>query len=41
MGDVWKALGNKVEEVLNGYTLASLVQMKQEKIQKDSLVYHI
>ncbi len=39
--DVWKALGNKVEEVLNGYTLASLVQMKQEKIQKDSLMYHI
>ncbi len=39
--DIWKALGNKVEEVLNGYTLASLVQMKQEKIQKDSLMYHI
>ena len=39
--DVWKVLGNKIEEVLNGYTLASLVQMKQEKIQKDSIMYHI
>jgi Rrf2 family transcriptional regulator, cysteine metabolism repressor len=39
--DVWKTLGNKIEEVLNGYTVASLLQMQKEKTQKDSLMYYI
>ena len=39
--DVWKTLGSKIEEVLNGYTIATLVQMKQEKIQQDSHMYYI
>jgi Rrf2 family protein len=39
--DVWKTLGNKIEEVLNGYTLASLLHMQREKVQKDSLMYYI
>jgi Rrf2 family transcriptional regulator, cysteine metabolism repressor len=39
--DVWKALGNRIEEVLKGYTLASLLEMQKEKTQKDSLMYYI
>jgi Rrf2 family transcriptional regulator, cysteine metabolism repressor len=39
--DVWKTLGNKIEEVLSSYTLASLVRMKREKAQNSSLMYYI
>lgn len=39
--DIWIMLGNKVEEFLKGHTLASLVQMQNEKNQKSSLMYYI
>lgn len=39
--EVWATLGHKIEEVLSGYTLASLVQMQQLKNQKDSMMYYI
>ena len=39
--DIWKILGSKIEEVLNSYTLSSLVQMQSEKTQQDSHMYHI
>jgi Rrf2 family protein len=39
--DIWMILGNKIEEVLNGYTLSSLVRMQSEKNQKNTPMYHI
>jgi Rrf2 family transcriptional regulator, cysteine metabolism repressor len=39
--DIWKILGNKIEEVLNGYTLSSLVRMQSEKSKTDTPMYYI
>ncbi len=39
--EVWTVLGNKIEEVLNDYTLASLVRMQQLKSLNDPMMYYI
>lgn len=39
--DIWKTLGNKIEEFLNGYTLSTLVRMQSEKNQQDAIMYNI
>ncbi|OPY74501.1 MAG: HTH-type transcriptional regulator CymR [Syntrophorhabdus sp. PtaU1.Bin058] len=39
--DVWKILGKKIEEFLNGYTLSTLVRMQGEKARQDTIMYHI
>lgn len=39
--DVWGELGSKIQEVLSGYTLASLVEIQQVKGRQDSLMYYI
>lgn len=39
--DIWGKLGSKIQEVLSGYTLASLVEMQQLKGRQDSMMYYI
>ncbi len=39
--DVWKMLGAKIEEVLNGVTLAALAAQQKDKVEKDIPMYHI
>jgi Rrf2 family protein len=39
--DIWGRLGSKIQEVLSGYTLASLVEMQQLKGRQDSMMYYI
>jgi Rrf2 family protein len=39
--EIWTTLGSKIEEVLNGYTLASLVRMQQLKSLNDPMMYYI
>jgi len=39
--DIWGTLGSKIQEVLSGYTLASLVEMQQVKGRQDSMMYYI
>jgi Rrf2 family protein len=39
--DIWGKLGSKIQEVLSGYTLASLVEMQQIKGRQDSMMYYI
>jgi len=39
--EVWRVLGSKIEEVLNDYTLASLVRMQQLKSLNDHMMYYI
>jgi Rrf2 family protein len=39
--EVWTVLGSKIEEVLNDYTLASLVRMQQLKSLNDPMMYYI
>lgn len=39
--EIWAVLGNKIGEVLNGYTLASLVRMQQLKTLNDPMMYYI
>lgn len=39
--DIWMILGNKIKELLNGYTLSALVRMQGEKARQDTIMYHI
>ncbi len=39
--DIWETLGSKIQEVLSGCTLASLVEMQQVKGRQDSMMYYI
>lgn len=39
--EIWQLLGNKIQDVLDGYTLASLVEMQRLKDQQDSMMYYI
>lgn len=39
--EIWTLLGDKIEGVLKGYTLASLVRMQQLKTLNDPLMYYI
>ncbi len=39
--EVWTNLGNKMEEAMKGYTLASLVEMQQFKDRQGSTMYYI
>jgi Rrf2 family cysteine metabolism transcriptional repressor len=39
--DVWTVLGNKIEEVLSGYTLADLVRMQEQKSGSEAGMYYI
>jgi len=39
--DIWKMLGNKIEETTNSVTLANLAEQQKEKATKDALMYHI
>jgi Rrf2 family protein len=39
--EIWALLGNKIEEVLSKYTLASLVRMQQLKTLNDPMMYYI
>lgn len=39
--EIWELLGNKIEEVLSEYTLASLVQKQQLKSLNDPMMYYI
>ena len=39
--EIWALLGNKIEEVLSEYTLASLVRMQQLKTLNDPMMYYI
>ncbi len=39
--DVWKMLGNKIQETMKGVTLANLAEKQKEKAAKETLMYHI
>lgn len=39
--EIWTILGNKIEEVLKDYTLASLVRLQQLKSLKNPMMYYI
>jgi DNA-binding IscR family transcriptional regulator len=39
--DIWSLLGSKIEEVLSGFTLAQLVDMQEEKSDRDRSMYYI
>jgi Rrf2 family protein len=39
--EVWSLLGNKIEEVLNCFTLASLAERQTQKTQHNMPMYHI
>lgn len=39
--DIWCKLGAAIQDILNSYTLASLVEMQQLKSQPDSMMYYI
>ncbi len=39
--DIWTLLSNKMDEVLSGFTLADLVRMQNEKLEKQPTMYHI
>ena len=39
--DIWSLLGRKIEEVLSGFTLEQLVDMQEEKSDKDRSMYYI
>ena len=39
--EIWALLGNKIEEILSEYTLASLVRMQQLKTLNDPMMYYI
>jgi Rrf2 family transcriptional regulator, cysteine metabolism repressor len=39
--EVWSLLGNKIEEVLTGYTLATLAERQIQKTQHNMPMYHI
>lgn len=39
--EVWNELGTAVRNVLNGYTIASLVDMQELKRRQDSTMYYI
>ncbi len=39
--DIWQLLGERMQDVLSGYTLASLVEMQRLKDQQDSIMYYI
>lgn len=39
--EVWSLLGNKIEEVLTGFTLAALAERQTQKTQNNMPMYHI
>ncbi|MCX8022164.1 MAG: Rrf2 family transcriptional regulator [Syntrophorhabdaceae bacterium] len=39
--DIWAMLGTKIEEILDGITLETLVEKQKEKIEKETIMYHI
>jgi Rrf2 family transcriptional regulator, cysteine metabolism repressor len=39
--EVWSLLGNKIEEVLAGFTLAALAERQTQKTQHNMPMYHI
>jgi Rrf2 family cysteine metabolism transcriptional repressor len=39
--DIWTLLSNKMDELLSGFTLADLVRMQNEKVEKQPSMYHI
>ena len=39
--EVWTMLGNKIEETLNGVTLATLTERQKEKIDNEQIMYNI
>lgn len=39
--EVWVNLGSKIEEFMDGYTLAALAEMQQLKGRQDSVMYYI
>ena len=39
--DIWSLLGNKIDEVLSGFTLEQLVTMQENKTQKNDAMYYI
>jgi Rrf2 family transcriptional regulator, cysteine metabolism repressor len=39
--EVWSLLGNKIEEVLTGFTLAALAERQTQKTQHNMPMYHI
>lgn len=39
--EIWIMLGNKIEEMLKGVTLAKLAERQKEKIDKEAIMYNI
>lgn len=39
--DVWQMIGNKIEEVMKGVTLAHLAEKQKEKLNQDTPMYYI
>jgi len=39
--EIWSLLGHKIEEVLTGYTLATLAELQIQKTQHNMPMYHI
>jgi len=39
--DIWSLLGNKMDELLSGFTLADIVKMQNEKAGMETSMYHI
>lgn len=39
--EVWNKLGSAIRNILNDYSIASLVEMQQLKGQQDSMMYYI
>ena len=39
--DIWSLLGEKIDEVLSGFTLEQLVIMQENKTQKNDAMYYI
>ena len=39
--DIWSLLGNKIDELLSGFTLADIVKMQNEKAGVETSMYHI
>jgi len=39
--DLWQMIGNKIEEVMKGVTLAHLAEKQKEKLNQDAPMYYI
>ncbi len=39
--DIWKLLGERIEECLRDYNLSTLVRMQAEKARQETIMYHI